>query len=131
LLLGILIAGCSHSSAPSDQEIETAVRTGVLANGKDQIMSVENFKRINGIPSDDGTYVAEVSYDLVFKKSYKDLKRDYHVDFSKSEAQLGPLASFIGKFSVSNGDWEAGRHFPMTDKVPFVKSEKGWVTPSD
>jgi len=128
-----LIACSSAASAnkPSDREIEADIRAALLADGKDKVMSVENFKKLNGIPNSDGSYMADVSYDLVFKQSYKDLQREYQIHASKTEAQLGPVGTYLFMFDAKHGDWEAGQHFPMHDEVPFIKTEKGWIIPSE
>lgn len=124
------LAACSgsvSSDRPSDPEIEAAVRAAILTEGKDKVMSVENYKKLNGYLSPDKTYTADVSYDLVFAHSYKELKREYNVDESKAGVEMTPLENFLVTFMYANERWEAGRHFPRSEKVPFIKTEKGWV----
>ncbi len=129
----VTLTACSGTSSkqPNDDEVEQAIRMAVLTDGKEQVMSVENFKKLNGRLKPDGTYVADVSYDLVFSKSYTDLKLEYHVDGGKSAAQLGPVATVLYTFQANNGQWKAGSHFPMTNTIPLVKSEKGWIISND
>lgn len=130
----VVLVACSAAASanrPSDPEIESKVRAALLSDGKDKVMTVENFKKLNGILNQDGSYVAEVSYDLVFSKSYQQLKEQYDVDESKAASQLGPLRTFLLTFYYANSAWQAGQHFPRTQNVPFIKSEKGWIIDGD
>ncbi|MFP6557791.1 hypothetical protein WJ542_05560 [Paraburkholderia sp. B3] len=55
------LAACSESDKPGKSEAKQAVKTAL---GDCQYIDVQDFKRINGIRQQDGSYVVQVSYTL-------------------------------------------------------------------
>lgn len=127
MVLATFLGGCGSATRPSESEIQSQVEAVALSGAVANIATVENFKKVNGF-EDPAThsYVAEVSYDLVVKKSYKDILKAANFNAMKSESQVSPEAVYAFRFAILHKEWDAGAHFPMTEKVPFRKTESGW-----
>jgi hypothetical protein len=124
-LLAPLIAACGQSSlAPSDQEIETKVAAYLAATS--DVWEVKNLHKTNGTRKDDGTYVADIAYDVVFKASYPDtFSREQKAHGATMAMQI--MQPLVQKY----GWWEKGKTAHEAESFPFVKSEKGWVIPNE
>jgi len=121
LLPALLLAGCS--SKPDEQMIRAQVTERLLERHGTVIFDVVNFKKTNGIPRDDNTYLAEVEYDLRFK-----------VDLEQAAAALQPQSGSIfsagvkaASLGMQYGDFKAGDLVHRSERVRFVRSEKGWL----
>ena len=128
VLSATFATACSQSSRPTDAEVESAVRAAALANGHGKIATVENVKRVNGY--DDAQtkdYVADVTYDFVFTKSFADITKGRE----KMTPPVPDEITFALAFMGQNKAWNAGDRFPQHDKFPFHKTEKGWQLDSN
>lgn len=63
-IFAFCLTACSNSSKPSDEEVKDAV-TAMIGNCN--LIKVKEFHKNNGIPQQDGSYLEDVSYRLVFK----------------------------------------------------------------
>ena len=123
-LLPFLLAACAQSSAPSDKEIESKAAQYLAATS--DIWEVKNLHKTNGTRKDDGTYVADIAYDVVFKASYPDTMRREQKEHGDLTA-MQVMRPLVQKYGL----WEKGKTAHEQESFPFVKSEKGWVIPSD
>lgn len=124
LSLVCILAGCS--GRPSDSEIETQITGKFLSNGGEEIFAVENFKKTNGFEKDSKTYIADVRYELVFKKSLQELAQTL-----KNESQQSPFEAMgaglgVMALKLQYGDFKAGHRVEKEEKVTFIKTENGW-----
>lgn len=121
LFVLILLTGCS--SKPTDQAIQEQVTSRLQQEYGSAIFEVVNFTKVNGIPRDSNTYIAEVEYDLRFKVSLQGataaLQKEGDNIFS-----AGLKAAALG---VSYGDFKAGDTMHKSERVRFVRAEKGWL----
>jgi len=120
----LLLTGCSGK--PSNDEIEEQVVGNLLSDGGEEIFQIENFKKINGFEKDSKTYIADVKYDLVFRKGIKELAK--HL---KQESKGSPLGAFGAGFGImalqmQYGNFKAGHRVTKEEKVTFIKTENGW-----
>ena len=90
------------------------------------IWDVQGLHKFNGRRRDDGTYVADVAYEMVFRESYMD-------SFNRIQKARGsPAALQIMQPLVQKyGWWERGRIVHEEERFRFVRSGKGWAIRSD
>ena len=124
LLMLFILAGCSGK--PSNRQIENEVVKNVLSDGGNELFQVENFVKTNGFEKSEHTYIADVKYDLVFKKSLEEVAQQL-----KNESQgspFGALGSGLGILALNMqfGNFEAGQRVNKEEKVTFIKTENGW-----
>ncbi len=122
--LFLILSGCSGK--PGDNEIEKQIVENLLRDGGDEIFQVENFKKTNGFEKDSKTYIADVKYDLVFKKGIKELAQQL-----KKESQgtlFGAMGAGLGVMALQMqfGNFKAGHRVLKEEKVTFIKTENGW-----
>lgn len=119
LLVLLLLTACANR--PSEGDTERQVTARLLSEGGD-LYTIENFRKTNGFEPGQNTYVADVEYDLVFKRSLADLalnlrKRDDPVLAGLDLVALG----------LKYGQFQAGERQHHTEKVTFLKTEQGWL----
>lgn len=122
----LMLLACSVK--PSDREIESQVIHNLMSEGGSDIFVIENFQKTDGFERNDKTYVAYVSYELVFKKGLKELREDF-----KAEKGLGSVMSEIAVLMLmaQYGNFEAGFKILKKEKVVLMKTEKGWHVVED
>lgn len=134
----VFLTACSGK--PSDSEIETQVVAQLVDNEVRQLASIESFTKTNGFEKDANTYVADIKYKVVFKKSLQDLAReaqqaaannastgDASLDkaFSGAQGMINGLAMLA--IQAKFGDFKRGDSLERTDRLAFIKTEKGWM----
>lgn len=125
----LLLASCSGK--PRTGEIENQVVAQLHAGGDASIFHIENFQKVNGFEGQDGTYIAEISYDVVFDKGFSDMTAA-----AGDSMQNNPLGSFLGGmqafgYLVQFGNFTKGERRTMTDKVTLLKTDNGWRLSED
>lgn len=122
-VLGVLTA-CT--SRPSSREVTQEISTKLLQGPVADTLTVKNVQRINGYPLDANKYVVEVSYDLVFTKSFDELQAQLRQSAETSPLDaLGAGAEFV-TLRLKYGEFVAGRVVTETGKFTFIHTEKGW-----
>jgi hypothetical protein len=118
------LAACGQSSAPSDQEIVSKVAAYVATTS--DVWDVKNVHKTNGTRKDDGTYVADVAYDAVFRASFDDT-------YKREQKEHGDLVAMqiMQPLMQQYGMWPRGKTAHLEGSYPFVKSEKGWIISTD
>lgn len=117
LLIAFTLAACSGK--PSDSDVKRQYLEFVSEGTDPKISAVENFERVNGIQKDENTYVVDIKYDIVMKKSFEQISRETPRDFG---SMLGLVA-----LEEKMGQFKEGHRATVTDKATFDKTEKGWV----
>ncbi len=125
----LLLVSCSGK--PGAGEIENQVVEKLQAGGSASIFHIENFHKVNGFESQDGVYIAEISYDVVFDKGFNNL-RAAAVD----SMQSNPLGSFLSGIQAFGylaqfGVFTKGDRRTVTDKVALLKTDNGWRLSED
>lgn len=123
-LLALVIAACAQSTGPTDEDIETLVTQRLMA-GND-IWEVQGLHKFRGRRKDDGTYVADVAYEMVFRESYMNSFERLRKARGNATA-LEIMQPLVQKY----GWWDKGRIVHEEDRFRFVKSGKGWSIPSE
>ena len=113
-IIMIVFTGCFDSGKPSDSEIKTQALTQIVTKQSGKIYSIENFKKTNGFEKDEKTYIADIQYDIVFKKSLRDIEKEF-----------GSFASMA--LSIKYGNFKAGHRATNKQKATLIKKENGWV----
>lgn len=118
-LMAVALTACSGK--PSDSDIKALYIEDAM-KGKDPTLSViENFVKVNGYQKDERTYIADVTYDIVFKKSYDDLAKE-----TRAGGDLGKMLS-VEALGGQIGRFKVGHKMSYTAKPNFIKTEKGWI----
>lgn len=122
-LVLLLLAGCSGK--PSNGEIENQVVADLL-DGMEDVYQIENFEKLNGFEQSRNTYVAEVRYDIVFKKSLREVAQDFKEAFGGSD--IGNAISGLGLMglNIKYGNFQAGHRVTKEEKILFINTENGW-----
>jgi hypothetical protein len=123
LSLTLLITACSGK--PSSGELERILLIELKADTPQAIYKVENFKKIDGLAQDATHYNADISYELVFTKSLKEVAQQ------AENAPGGPLDKLgsgmnLVTLSLLYGDFKVGDRLPRQQTLNLVKSENGW-----
>lgn len=123
LLALLLLVACANR--PGDGEIQRQITERLSIEGRG-LFAVENFRKTSGFESGQNVYVAEVEYDLVFRRSLADLalnlgKRDDPVLAGLDLVALG----------LKYGQFEAGERLHRSEKATFRKTERGWLLQND
>jgi hypothetical protein len=121
LLALMLLAGCS--SKPGDEAIREQVTARLQQQYGDVIFEVVNFNKVNGLPRDSNTYIAEVEYDLRFKVGLDEVSSILQQNNASIFAS-GMQAATLG---VTYGDFKAGDTRHKKERVRFVRAENGWL----
>lgn len=121
-----VLAACT--SRPAGTLIEQQVIEYLTRDGRGRIMEVINFRKTNGIPRDDNTYYAEVSYDLRFKVGLREAMRI----LQEKSGSIFAAGSEAVDLSMRYGDFEAGDTVSRDGRFRFIRTEKGWrLEPED
>lgn len=132
LLICLLVFGLTAcNSAPKEAEIKIQVAKVALKDGGEKIFRFENFKKINGLMQEDGRYIVEVSYDLVFRKSLATISAEI-----RQEAAESPIVAIESSFKLMSqllqyGQFEAGDRLSYHKKFALIKTEQGWRLESE
>jgi hypothetical protein len=124
MTLCLLVAACS--GAPSEDRVRSQVMASLMGHGADQLYDIEGFKVVSGHQADDGTYVAQVHYDLVLKKGVNKLPKELEADPKLIRTVL-KLGRALARAVIDGTPIHAGTHIPVDDEVTLVKGEDGWV----
>ena len=120
----VVIAACAPHPMPSDREIKTEV-THRLSEPSG-ILMVRNVKKTKVTRKENGAYLADVDYDVVFKMSFPDAVRQLAASSDASTA-LTSMQPLLKRY----GPWDMCQTAHEHASFPFVKSEKGWVIAND
>lgn len=120
----IILTGCS--GRPSDSDIETQTLEMLLSDGGDELFQVENFKKINGFEQDSKTYIADIEYDLTFKKSLEEIEQQFRREPQSSVFAGMGIGVSLWFLRLQYGNFEAGYRTTQAREVTFLKTENGW-----
>ena len=122
--LCLLVAACSGT--PSEERVRSQVVASLTGHGADELFDVEGFKVVGGHQQDDGTYVAQVHYDLVLKKGVNKLPKELEADPKLIRTVL-KLGRALARAVINGTPIHAGTHVPVDDEVTLMKGADGWV----
>ncbi|OQY24435.1 MAG: hypothetical protein B6I37_03360 [Desulfobacteraceae bacterium 4572_35.2] len=131
-LLCLLVFGLTACNfAPTEGEIKIQIAKVALKNGGEKIFIFENFKKINGLMQEDGRYIAEVSYDLVFRKSLATLSAEIRQTATESALVAIESGFMLMSQLLQYGQFEAGDRLSYHKKFVLIKTEQGWRLESE
>ncbi|MBO1927492.1 membrane lipoprotein lipid attachment site-containing protein [Thiomicrorhabdus sp. 6S2-11] len=122
----LLLTACSGS--PSEGDIEDQVTEKLLGDGGDEYFEIDNFEKTNGFDKDDRTYIADVKYDVVFKKSLKEIAKEMEKEAKNSGSPFGAAGAGFGVMALSMeyGNFKEGHTVTKEEKIKLIKTENGW-----
>ena len=128
-LIVVLLSACSLK--PTESEIKSQVVANILSDGGSDIFEVQNFQKVDGFEKDKRTYIANVKYELVFKKSIKELEVFASQSIKKGNEFEQGMGALVSTFAIlalklEYGNFEAGFRVPKEEKIVLVKTENGW-----
>ena len=123
-LFVLLLAACTFK--PTVGEIRELVEARLQKQGYGDLFSVENVKKVNGYKLRDNIYVAEVEYDLVFRKSLHELEAELQQD--SGDAPVSTFMNAMGLFTLKMqyGNFKAGDRVHKKESIRLIRTEKGW-----
>ncbi len=110
----LILGGCPGK--PSESEIEKLFLDQQANNAFNNYYEIDNFSKTNGIEQGENTYIAEVTYDIVFKKSSDDIRNE-----------LGPWNSMKLLVLAGIGIFPKGFRNNLSGNLTLVRSENGWI----
>jgi len=119
-----LLVACTFR--PSTAEIREQVEQRLQAQGFGDLFALENFEKVNGYAPRDNVYVAEVEYDLVFRRGLRELEAEL-----KQHAGDAPMAAFMNAMGLlalkmQYGNFKAGDRVHRKEAIRLIRTEKGW-----
>ena len=131
-LICLLVFGLTACNfAPTEGEIKIQIAKVAHKNGGEKIFIFENFKKINGLMQEDGRYIAEVSYDLVFRKSLATLSAEIRQTAAESALVAIESGFMLMSQLLQYGQFEAGDRLSYHKKFVLIKTEQGWRLESE
>ena len=143
-ILALSFCFFSCSSKPNNKTVEKEFQRLISENRLNEVFTISNIKRIDGIKEQDGSYSVDIEYDLTFLLNSKELLTSALPDFSKifdDNADLKKIndkfdyliivCSFFGSSDYEGlitkvGNFEKGSEYKCKRKLTFEKSENGW-----
>jgi hypothetical protein len=126
LLLAALITLAACSGKPSVSEIREQVASQMQADGRDRLFEIRNFRKRNGFRKDERTYIADVEYELVFRKSLADLQAELEKEAQDSPFRALSSSVEIVAMKLKFGNFKAGDHITRQAKLTLIRTEQGW-----
>ncbi len=126
LVIVLLFSGCSNK--PSESEMEQQIHNAFVETADSQLFQFVNFEKINGFQQDDGkVYIAEIRYELEFKKGIEEIEEDLKKQFQKDI--VGSIGSGLNvvALKIKYGDFKFGDSITYEEKKTFIKTENGWL----
>jgi len=131
-----LLAGCSGT--PSESEMSSQIEQQMNNMYGVEFVKIESLEKTNGREEGENKYIADVSYDVVYTKSADQVAESADVSSIPGLSNLSSIPGLsqsggFGKDLVkttiksSLGNFKAGDTKHTKAKIPFVKSENGWV----
>ena len=121
LLMLLMLSACS--SKPSDELITKQGIEHLQQRHGEQLFDVVNFNKVNGIERGDNGYDADVEYDLRFLIDLKDVSAQRQQQ-GGSIFSAGMEATALG---LTYGNFKKGDTIHKSERIRFVRSEKGWM----
>lgn len=124
VLLVFALTACNVT--PTEPEIKIQIAKFALKDGGEKIFQFENFEKTNGFMQADDRYIAEVSYDLVFRESLETTSEQI-----RHQAAESPIIAIESGLKLINqllqyGQFKAGDRLSYHEKFVFIKTEQGW-----
>jgi len=123
-----LLAGCSGT--PSESEMSSQIEQQMNNMYGVEFVKIENLEKTNGREEGENKYIADVSFDVVYTKSIDQVAESADLSSIPGMSQMG---GFLGGGMVKSviksslGNFKEGDTKHNKAKIPFVKSENGWV----
>ncbi|WP_269617578.1 hypothetical protein [Zhongshania sp. BJYM1] len=120
----LFLAACSGK--PSDRQIEQLVSEALLSDGGAETYSVSDFEKTNGLAKNEQFYIADVRYQLTFKKSFDELSDQVINTPSESPFETVGAGFKLMTMRMQYGDFKKGDSIVKEDRVQLIKTEQGW-----
>lgn len=126
ILLVLLIFLSACSGKPSNAELERQLWASLEADGVGEIFSLTDFEKLNGYEKSDRIYIADVRYQLTFRKDLEAWAEEI-----KQSSEDKPFEAFgagmgLVALQLRYGNFKAGDTISQADKITYIKTEKGW-----
>lgn len=124
ILLAVALTACSDT--PGDTKLKQLIQQQYDAR-YDDLVEVNEFKKLNGWSDNESHYSAEVAYNITFKKSFKTFMEE------KTDQPGNPLEKMVtgmsaGILKLQYGDFKAGDEYQVQQQtLTLRKTENGWM----
>jgi len=125
----LLFTACG--GVPEELQVEQLLLAQVAEGPNGQWVEVQNFEVRDSLMEDTGTFVCEVSYELVYTKSSQELLAEQQRSLEESPAEGANLEAALGGIrqmvmSMSTGNFEAGHRTFELHALRLKKWDSGW-----
>lgn len=138
IALCLILAACSGK--PSSGDIREMVTQQLINDNNKDWIEIDHFEKVNGFEKDQNTYVVDIKYKVVFKKSLEEIAKEAQQEANNAKPNTGNAAvdsgltglggalAGIGVLALQfqHGNFKAGDSFEKTDQVVFIKTDNGW-----
>lgn len=123
-IICLSLAACSGK--PSDRQIEQLVTDAMLSDGGAETYTVSDFEKTNGLAKNEQLYIADVRYQLNFKKSFDELSDQVINAPGDSPFETVGAGFKLMTMRMQYGDFKAGDSIVKEDRIQLIKTEQGW-----
>ena len=123
-IICLSLAACSGK--PSDRQIEQLVTDAMLSDGGAETYTVSDFEKTNGLAKNEQLYIADVRYQLNFKKSFDELSDQVINTPGDSPFETVGAGFKLMTMRMQYGDFKAGDSIVKEDRIQLIKTEQGW-----
>lgn len=124
----ISLSACSGN--PGNRDFTETLKQKLQNDGTSEIMSIVSVRKLNGYQPDERTYVAEVEYDLKFKRGLREIVEEGKKNKRKNSRDFDPDAMAAGLNALwlasEYGEFEKGDTITQTTEIRYRKTEQGW-----
>jgi hypothetical protein len=125
VLISLAIVACS--AKPSDRQIEQLVSETILSDGGNETYELSNFEKTNGLAKNERLYIADIRYQLTFKKGFVELSDQVINEPGDSPFETVGAGFKLMTMRMQFGDFKAGDSIIKEDRVQLAKTEQGWL----
>ena len=138
IALCLVLAACSGK--PSSGDIREMVTQQLIDDNNKDWIEISDFEKTNGFEKDPNTYVVDIKYKVVFKKSLEEIAKEAQQEAGNAKpdtgsamvdrelSSLGGALAGIGVLALQfqHGNFKAGDSYEKTDQVTLIKTDNGW-----
>lgn len=124
VLLSLALVACSGK--PSDRQIEQLVSAVILSDGGAETYELSDFEKTNGLAKNEQLYIADIRYQLTFKKGFDELSDQVINEPGDSPFETVGAGFKLMTMRMQFGDFKAGDSIIKEDRVQLVNTEEGW-----
>lgn len=124
MVLLVLLAACSD--VPGERQLQQLLQQEYDSRYKG-LVEIENIRKINGWHEEKQLYTAEMSYQITFKKSFKEYM-DAQTALPGNPLEKMAKGMSVGMLKLQFGNFKADDSYQVQEQIiQLRKTEQGWA----